>query len=92
MSNGEGLGIRKGLFGRFEASAVVVPLAMPTVGLEGQVGELAVGNLGAGRVVALIPFGMYLEPGIGRRSGDEFHDSAIGRERSATPILCDETE
>ena len=86
------LGIGKQLSGRFGVSEGVVPLAVPLVGFEGQVGKLAVGDLGAGGVVALVPLGLYLESCRGGRASNKLDDSAIRRESPPGPVHRDETE
>ena len=56
---------------------------------EGHGGELGGGDLDAGRVVALITFGVDFEPGAGRGPGDEVHDDFVALERSASPVAGD---
>ena len=73
LTRGYGVGVlRSGADG-------VVPFGMEGVSGEGHGGKLGGGDLDAGRVVAVVAFGVDFEAGACGRAGDEFHD---GREMS----------
>lgn len=58
----------------------VVPVAVEVVGGEGDPGELFVGDLDAGGVVALVEAGVDLEAGAGGGVGDQIDDDLVAGE------------
>jgi hypothetical protein len=59
---------------------------------EGDRGELGGGDFDADRVVAVVAFGVDLEPGARGRAGDEVHDDLVTLEWLATPVTRDRNE
>src|SRR2546423_14101735 len=70
----------------------VVPLAVPVVSGEGDCGELLVGDLDPGRVVALVVLGFDLETFAGGGVGDQLDNDPVAREGPTPPVHGDEAE
>ena len=70
----------------------LVAIAVEVVGLDVDLGHFGVGDLDRLRIIVLVEAAMDGEAGAGRGRPDQLDDHRMGKQRFATPVLCNEGE